>query len=508
MALVRALETAMSGSAVRFGSLYDAQCSHATSSPVIAPVRPSATAYLSPLRHQLRLQRSRSSSSSSSSRSNGSVARRHSWRCMASGSDGGEEKKDGSSGEEKQQPASSSADSLPPIPAPPPIDDPLSSEPPPEFPSPDLKLPRAVIDSLRDRVFGFDTFFVTDMEPYEGGVLFRGNLRGDSERAYTKLTARLKEVYGDQYVLFLLESTDQDERPVAVVVPRSSLDPLPAPVPEWVAAGAFGAVTLVTVLLAYSPSPELGFIPSTEYLTGPLLEGLPAAMVFALLMAVHEAGHAIPAKQLGVSLSVPFFVPSFQLGSFGAVTRITFTVKSRSDLVSVAAPGPLAGMAASLAVLLLSLLLLRPEDGISVNAAAFHDSLLVGGLAKLLLGPQLAEGASLTLSPVTLAAWAALLVNAINCIPAGELDGGRIAMGLFGRKWASRMSLASLILLGITGIFNDVALFWVVLILFLQRGPVTPQANEITPPSDQAKILGAAALVLSVLVFAPLPVPF
>ncbi|CAI5466764.1 unnamed protein product [Closterium sp. Yama58-4] len=436
-----------------------------------------------------------------------SVCRMMLLRRVCFRSDGGEEKKDVSSGEEKQQPAPS-ADSLPPIPSPPPIDDPLSSEPPPEFPSPDLKLPRTVIDTLRDRVFGFDTFFVTDLEPYEGGVLFRGNLRGDSERAYTKLTARLKEVYGDQYVLFLLESTDQDERPVAVVVPSSSLDPLPAPVPEWLAAGAFGAVSLFTVLLAYSPSPEFGFIPSMEYLAGPLLEGLPPAMVFVLLMAVHEAGHAIPAKQLGISLSVPYFVPSFQLGSFGAITRITSTVKSRSDLISVAAPGPLAGMAASLAVLLLSLLLLRPEDGVSVNAAAFHDSVLVGGLAKLLLGPQLTEGASLTLSPVTLAAWAALLVNAINCIPAGELDGGRIAMGLFGRKWASRLSLASLILLGITGIFNDVALFWVVLILFLQRGPVTPQANEITPPSDQAKILGAAALVLSVLVYAPLPVPF
>jgi membrane-associated protease RseP (regulator of RpoE activity) len=31
-------------------------------------------------------------------------------------------------------------------------------------------------------------------------------------------------------------------------------------------------------------------------------------------------------------------------------------------------------------------------------------------------------------------AWAGLLINAINSIPAGELDGGRIAFAMWGRK--------------------------------------------------------------------------
>ena len=37
------------------------------------------------------------------------------------------------------------------------------------------------------------------------------------------------------------------------------------------------------------------------------------------------------------------------------------------------------------------------------------------------------------------AGWAGLIINAINCLPAGELDGGRTFLGLFGRRAASRM---------------------------------------------------------------------
>lgn len=72
---------------------------------------------------------------------------------------------------------------------------------------------------------------------------------------------------------------------------------------------------------------------------------------------------------------------------------------------------------------------------------------------------------------------------------------------------AAQLSFASLVLLGITGIFNDTALFWVVLVAFLQRGPITPQENEVSEPTDRAKALGAAALVLGFLVYCPLPIP-
>lgn len=46
--------------------------------------------------------------------------------------------------------------------------------------------------------------------------------------------------------------------------------------------------------------------------------------------------------------------------------------------------------------------------------------------------------------PILPAGWAGLIINAINCLPAGELDGGRTFLGLFGRRAASRMGAGAL----------------------------------------------------------------
>ncbi|XP_022633869.1 uncharacterized protein LOC106755091 isoform X2 [Vigna radiata var. radiata] len=54
--------------------------------------------------------------------------------------------------------------------------------------------------------------------------------------------------------------------------------------------------------------------------------------------------------------------------------------------------------------------------------------------AKLLLGNVLKEGTTISINPLVIWAWAGLLINAINSIPAGELDGGRISFALWGRK--------------------------------------------------------------------------
>lgn len=54
--------------------------------------------------------------------------------------------------------------------------------------------------------------------------------------------------------------------------------------------------------------------------------------------------------------------------------------------------------------------------------------------AKLLLGDVLKEGSPLSINPLVLWAWTGLIINAVNSIPTGELDGGRISFAIWGRK--------------------------------------------------------------------------
>ncbi|KAL5568534.1 hypothetical protein UlMin_025109, partial [Ulmus minor] len=195
--------------------------------------------------------------------------------------------------------------------------------------------------------------------------------------------------------------------------------------------------------------------------------------------------------------------------SFGAITRILNIVAKREDLLKLAVAGPLAGFSLGFVLLLLGFIL-PPSDGIGVvvDASVFHESLLAGGIAKLLLGNALKEGTPISVNPLVIWAWAGLLINAINSIPAGELDGGRISFAIFGRKNSARFTAASIGLLGLSAILNDVAFYWVALIFFLQRGPIAPLAEEISDPDNKYVALGILVLFLGLLVCLPYPFPF
>lgn len=99
-----------------------------------------------------------------------------------------------------------------------------------------------------------------------------------------------------------------------------------------------------------------------------------------------------------------------------------------------------------------------------------------------------------------------LIINAINCLPVGELDGGRTFLGLCGRRAAARVGAVTLLLLGLAGFSNSLSLFWLILVVTLQRGPILPCDQELSSIEDAGtKYAAIAALVLPLLVLLPYP---
>lgn len=66
------------------------------------------------------------------------------------------------------------------------------------------------------------------------------------------------------------------------------------------------------------------------------------------------------------------------------------------------------------------------EDLLPVPALLFQGSLLLGGIAKAVLGPGATSGGPTLVHPFLVSGWCGLVVTALNLLPVGSLDGGRM----------------------------------------------------------------------------------
>ncbi len=348
-------------------------------------------------------------------------------------------------------------------------------------------------------IFGIDTFFATETISYQEGAIFRGNLRGEPEKAHNTLTRKLKEKLGDKYRLFLVESPE--DKPVIVVLPSTN-DPQTTTLAQKNLALVLAIATLVTGLEASSLL--LGFDLFSNF--GRYQEAIPITLGLWSVLIAHEIGHAVIAKLYDVRLSIPFFLPTWQIGSFGAITRFESLLPNRTALFDISFAGPAVGGAISLLLLVLGLIFSHPGSLFQMPTEFFSGSVLVGTLAKVILGSELHE-AIVDVSPLVIVGWLGLVITALNLLPAGQLDGGRIVHAIYGRKIARRTTIASLVVLGIVALFNPanpIPLYWAVLVLFLQRDLERPALNEISEPDDTRAAWALLILFLMLATLIPL----
>jgi len=229
------------------------------------------------------------------------------------------------------------------------------------------------------------------------------------------------------------------------------------------------------------------------------------AKVFALLgglltlQLAHEAGHFAMAAVHKVKLGVPFLIPSLQIGIFGAVTRFLSFPSSRKALFDVSIAGPLVGFMYSLAVLFAGL---EQTASASPELIAGFPQLPTGFFSSSFLLFQLVdsylhigeaalrEATSLTpVHPFVVIGMTGVLVNAFNCMPIGRLDGGRVAMAVAGRKSAGSLSFTALLggAFSLLSSTSPVVFFWLLFVVFMQRGEDLPPEDDVTPLGQDEK---------------------
>ncbi|WP_159790799.1 site-2 protease family protein [Sodalinema gerasimenkoae] len=361
-----------------------------------------------------------------------------------------------------------------------------------------LEFPAIPDEDLRQiqSIFGIDTFFCTETIPYQSGAIFKGNLRGEPESSYEMLASRLEGVTGDRYRLFLVP--DPDGKPVVVVLPRDK-DPQPLTQGQQLLALGLCIATVVTSL--ETAGIFLGFDLFSDL--SRWSETLPLALGIWAILLIHELGHRVMASRCGVRLSPPFFLPTWQIGSFGAITRFESLMPNRSVLFDVSIAGPLAGGLFSFVLLLVGLGWSNAGSLFQIPTEFFRGSVLVGVVAKGLLGQSLNQ-ALVAVHPLVILGWLGLVVNAINLMPAGQLDGGRAVQAIYGRKIAGRTTIATLVVLAIATFANPLALYWAIIILVLQRDLERPSLNEIREPDDARAIISLVSLLMMLLTLLPL----
>jgi len=215
-------------------------------------------------------------------------------------------------------------------------------------------------------------------------------------------------------------------------------------------------------------------------------------------------------------VTLPYFIPvPVSLGTFGGFIGLKSRAPNRKALFGVAIAGPLAGLIVAVLALWWGL-----QNSLVVNGSAIGrflpfvgvdvgSSVLLATVSKLALGGALLEGHRVIFHPLALSGWFGVVINAINLLPIGQLDGGYITHALLGEKRANVASIIGLIAVFFLAFFaSSELLMWAFVIFFVASTRNVLPANDLTRIGPARTALGYLALALLLLILLPVPGSF
>jgi membrane-associated protease RseP (regulator of RpoE activity) len=233
-----------------------------------------------------------------------------------------------------------------------------------------------------------------------------------------------------------------------------------------------------------------------------LLQGLPFSLTLLTILLAHEFGHYIAAAYHGVDASLPYFLPSPFMGTFGAFIRVRSPIYSKRALFDIGVSGPLAGFVFLLPALAAGLAFSKVIPGIEQQGSLHFGVPGLEWLLERLIFPGVASS-DIYLHPVARAAWVGIFATALNLLPIGQLDGGHIVYSFFPRRHRT-ISTVLCVLLVPMGKYWLGWLLWAVLLFWLGRGH--PGIYDSTDLGAGRRSLAWIALAVFILCFTFVPI--
>lgn len=240
------------------------------------------------------------------------------------------------------------------------------------------------------------------------------------------------------------------------------------------------------------------------------------------IQAVHEFAHIIVANNNGLNITTPTLIPSLGTGLTGGITSLQNPPKDKQALFDFAIAGPLAGMGASIAMLVYGMTATASMDAATYASlpelplTMLRQSSLVGGIINSItpglltlpdtaLGTKALQEINIPLHPFAIAGYFGMMVNAANLLPVGRTDGGRMALTLFGRSGTQLVSFLTFVAMFIQGLMgSDLLLFFFSFVVFFQSELEIPQRNEVDDMDFSRVLLATATGVLVLLTLIPM----
>jgi membrane-associated protease RseP (regulator of RpoE activity) len=376
-------------------------------------------------------------------------------------------------------------------------------------------LPLRPIDTSEEErlknCFPWSIYYLEKIEYLPQAVVCKGKLRSNPEEAYKTIRGNIEQIFDDRFFIIFQESFGG--KPFFALVPNPQAkstgrarEPITRP-------GIALLLLLLTLLTTTLSGADFAGVTAEKVQANPavLLQGLPYALALVAILGIHEFGHYLTAKAYKIRTTLPYFIPvPFFLGTFGAFIQMRSPSPHRKALFDVGIAGPIAGLVATIPVLLWGLAhseVVKSAEAsglLSFNALNPRFSVLLTLFSKWALGSQLTPQTAIDLHPVAYAGYIGLLVTALNLMPVGQLDGGHIVHAMFGQKNGAAIGQITRILVLILALVHPGLLPWAIILLFMPLMD-EPALNDVTELDNGRDFLGLLSLAILIAILLPVP---